>query len=607
MLKLPAIISDGMIIERNAKVWGYIDAGCDVTLTFRGQIYKTTAGCDGCFEITFDAGTFGGPYELIINNIIIRDVMVGYVWLCGGQSNMELPIARVRRMFESELKDVNLPSIRAFIVPKAYVFGDDSEDCDGIWRKATNENIDGFYATAYFFAKQLYERYNVPLGLVCCAAGGCAAESWLSPKALEKFPEYENEYLKWAAENVKDVERAEEAKMREWFNELDAQDPGIKGEWQNPEFDDTNWSERELTDSWEKDLNINGSVWFRKAVVVPEDMANCGAVLELGVVVDSDFVYINGKFVGRIEYRYPPSIFKLPKGALKPGENIIAVRVLSHNGVGGFVYGKPYRITAGGKEVSLLGKWKYQIGGATRPMPDVTPFYKKPTGLYNGMLKQVIKYNITGAAWYQGETNAGYPDNYARIMETLISEWRGIWGKNLPFIFVQLANYEENPGGTWAKLRDKQREALNLPNTAMAVAIDCGEYNDLHPLDKKTVGERLALAARAIAYGEDVIYSGPMAKTAKFKNGEITIDFDFAENGLKTKDGNAPQCFEVETEYGGVFKADAKIEGGMIKIHCHREWRPKYVRYAWDDNPKANLYNMEGLPAVPFNILTHSI
>lgn len=606
MIKLPAIISDGMIIEKNARIWGEADPGEKVSISFSGKTVETEANYNGCFEISFDAGDLGESYDITIGDIVIHDVKVGYVWLCGGQSNMELPISRVRRMFEDEIRDVNFPDIRAFVVRKAFEFNTEQRLYEGSWQCAVSENIDGFYATAYFFGKHIYERYGIPVGLICCAAGGSAAESWISAGALKPFPRLADAIRECMdADFVREVQEADTQNTNEWFRELDEKDIGKREHWESVEYNDFVWSERELTESWEKDLHINGSVWFRKIIDVPQQMAGCPAVLTLGRVVDSDFVYVNGRFVGRIEYQYPPSIFKLPDDILHVGKNVIAVRVISNNLLGGFIKDKPYKIASENGEICLSGKWKYRIGCVMPPIKESTFFFSKPVGLYNAMVSPVIRYPISGAIWYQGEANTHHPDDYAELMDALVKEWRLKSGKDFPFIFTQLANFEADssayPKSLWACLRDKQLACLDIPNTAMASAIDCGEYNDLHPLDKKTVGERLGLAARALYYGEDIVYSGPIAKKAEFDGDKITIYFDFTGGGLVTSSG-VPERFEIETESGGCFKAEARIRLDTVIVHCEAAWMPKFVRYAWADNPTANLYNAEGLPASPFRL-----
>lgn len=606
IVKLPAIFSDGMIIEKNAKIWGEAEAGESVILTFLGKTYKTVADENGCFSIDFFANEFGGPHELTINGTVIRDILVGYVWLCGGQSNMELPILRVRRMFEDELKNINIPDIRAFNVRKAYDFNNEQQLYEGEWLRADENKINDFYAVAFFFANNIYKTYGIPVGLICCAAGGSAAESWISAETLKQFPRI-NEVLSECMnpEYVRETENSGMRNMHDWYTALDTKDTGKKEGWDSEGYDDTEWCERKLTESWYRDLNINGSVWFRKTVDLPPEMDGIPAVLHLGRVVDSNFVYVNGEFVGRIEYQYPPSIFKLRKGLLRKGKNTISVRVISNYGLGGFIKDKPYKIESEYGEVDLSGNWKYRIGCVMDYMPGGVFFYSKPAGLYNAMLAPVIGYPVTGAIWYQGESNTHYPEDYFELMSALIKEWREKWRQNFPFIFTQLANFEANsakfPDSLWASLREKQLECLAIPKTAMASAIDCGEYNDLHPLDKKTVGERLAIAARAIAYGEDLVYSGPIAKNAVYDNNKITINFDHTGSGLTVKNGGL-ELFEIETEYGGCFKAKACINNNNVIVYCDKALSPKYIRYAWADNPTANLYNLEGLPASPFRI-----
>jgi sialate O-acetylesterase len=349
MVKLPAIFSDGMVIEQQAKIWGVADAGEQITLTFRGEKWDTQADAEGHFELEFAGGDFGMGFELTVNDLVIKDVCVGYVWLCSGQSNMETPISRVRSKFPEELADVNRPDIRAFVVPKAFLFNQSDIEAaptiDSRWNIVAGAVLEDFYAVPYFFAVELVARYNVPIGLICCAAGGASAESWLSPEAISKFPKYAEGLAKWSVPgSATEAERQEMEDMQAWFAELDSIDLGVREKWEKDETDTSAWEEQNMSSSWEGWLQINGAVWCKQKVYLQENMIGEPAFLHVGVAVDSDYAYVNGVFVGRIEYRYPPSIFPIPPGVLRKGDNFITVRILSHNGVGGFVAGKPYEI-----------------------------------------------------------------------------------------------------------------------------------------------------------------------------------------------------------------------------------------------------------------------
>jgi sialate O-acetylesterase len=333
----------------------------------------------------------------------------------------------------------------------------------------------------------------------------------------------------------------------------------------------------------------------------------------MGRIVDADNAYVNGVLSGSVTYQYPPRRYNLPAGLLKPGKNIIIVRVTNNSGKGGFVPDKPYYLTAGGEMIDLRGEWLYQVGQVFRPLAfgaaGAPPFsmQNEPTGLFNTMAAPAVNYGIKGFLWYQGETNSSRPDEYQYLLPALISDWRKKWMEgDIPFLYVQLPNFMEvqylPSESQWAELRYGQLRSLSVSNTAMAVTIDVGEWNDIHPLEKKIVGERLALAARKLAYGDNkVVWSGPIFKSAKIAGSDIIVEFDFTGAGLIVKGGGALSQFAVAGADKKYFWADARIENNHVVVKCTEIAFPVYIRYAWADNPEgANLYNAEGLPASPF-------
>jgi sialate O-acetylesterase len=340
---------------------------------------------------------------------------------------------------------------------------------------------------------------------------------------------------------------------------------------------------------------------------VPEHWAGKPAFLNLGRAVDADTTFLNGEAVGATGYHYPPRWYRLPEGILREGTNTLAIRLVSEGGFPGFIPDKDYVLEWDGERIDLRGEWYYRLGVAM-PRRAATTFIRwKPLGLYNGMIAPLTSFPIKGIIWYQGESNVGRAEEYAKLFPALIEDWRIHWGReDLPFLYVQLANYlavKESPGDSqWARLREAQMKALSIPHTGMAVAIDAGEWNDIHPLDKQTVGERLAAAARVVAYDEkNAVGFGPILKNARVRRNRLDLYFDHVGAGLTSCDGQPLRQFAIAGADGGFVWAEAHIRRNVVRVHNDRVSQPKMVRYAWADNPKgANLCNREGLPAAPF-------
>ena len=596
--KLPSIIGNNMILEKNAKIWGYSEPFGLISIEFIEKIYETSANSTGFWEVTFQNLPIGGPYEMYINDEKITNVMVGYVWLCGGQSNMQLSIERVRSKYHALLKDVNHPYIRQFKVREAFDFCDRNELFEGEWKEATAENIDEFSATGFFFANKLYEKYKVPIGIILSAYGGSSAQSWIREEALP-FEKYKEELSIYKEKDyVKNTMERELTLINKWYDELDENDLGLKERWYEKDFDDTNWDKRNLTDEFNDELLTYGAIWFRKDFFIPDYLAYKPATLFLGTIVDSDYTYVNGQFVGRVEYRYPPRIYRIDQNVLVPGKNTIAIRVISSLNFGQFIKDKEYSMVFDDDKIDLNGMWHYKVSCVMDKIIEETTFRKVPSGFYNAMLYPIINYTIKGMLWYQGESNDNCPDEYYCLMKTLINDLRNGWGYEFPFIFVQLVNFITGLNDNWAKLRYQQSLCLDIPNTKMVVGIDVGEHNDLHPLNKRAIGERLALSAMKLAYNEDIICDGPMVNNAIHNEGKIILSFENAEKGLLFKDEY--NCFEVSDKNGNIYEVQGDIDGSDVVISCPGVNEPLWVKYAWSDNPVAFLYNGEGIPASPF-------
>jgi len=620
-LRLPRLISDGMVLQRDKdiKIWGWALPGETVTVSFMGQTYSSTADAKGKWEVLLPKLPAGGPHSMEITasqqRIIVKDILIGDVWVCSGQSNMVIPMERVKDIYEDEIAHCDNPLIRQFTVPDRYDFNGPREDLDGgIWEPLNADTVLRFSAVGYFFAKALFAKYGIPIGLIKACVGGTPVEAWMSEEVVRQFPGNMEIVEQLRVDGYIDsIKQMEEAKVRAWYESIDENDKGIqKGHvpWFAPEYDASDWARVKLPASW-KEMgldSIKGAVWFRKEIDVPAFMAGKPAKLYMGTIVDSDRTYVNGVLVGSTSYRYPPRKYEVPAGLLKAGKNVITVRVISNDGNGEFVKGKIYKLFGHGYEINLEGEWQYRVGAAIdEPLPTVTFFQYKPTGLFNGMIAPLLNYGIKGVIWYQGESNTDDPKGYCEKFCAMIADWRKKWGQgDFPFLYVQLANFMEakdQPSESqWAQLREEQRRALCLPNTGMAVAIDLGEWNDLHPLNKKDVGERLALLARKLAYGEkDLVASGPLYKSMRVEGNKAIIEFSNIGSGLMVKGGGQLKHFAIAGRDKKFVWAKAIIEDDRVVVWHDDIPNPVAVRYAWADNPEgANLYNREGLPASPF-------
>lgn len=615
-VKLPRLISDGMVLQRDTetKLWGWAKPGEEVRLSFKQKEYRTTTGPDGRWTMQLPPQQAGGPYDMTFaasNRITLTNILFGDVWICSGQSNMELTMDRVQDTYPDAIAKTNYPNIRQFEIPDRYDFKQEKQDVEaGEWLPATTQNIRKFSAVAFFFAEEIHNRYKVPVGLINAALGGSPAEAWISEGALKKFPTPYQELQKFKDDAlIARIEADDQKASQAWYSKLNETDEGKKNNWAAADLNDSDWAQMAIPGYWaDGPLGlVNGVVWFRKEINVPKSMVGKEAKLMLGRIVDADEVYLNGKLVGTTSYQYPPRRYMLPANALKEGKNTMAVRVINNSGRGGFIPDKPYDITVGGLALDLKGNWKYKLGTTMEPAPGQTFVRWKPTGLYNGMIAPLTDLSIKGVLWYQGESNTKNPGEYASLMETLIADWRTQWGQgNFPFIYVQLANLNEANKtpveSNWAALRQAQLDNLAIPNTGMAVAVDLGEWNDIHPLNKRDVGLRLALQARKLAYGDKaVVASGPLFQSMQVQGNKVTLSFTDIGKGLLAKGDRPLSGFAIAGTDGRFVWAKAEIRKNKVVVWSDAVANPTTVRYAWADNPEgANLYNKEGLPASPF-------
>ena len=618
-VSLPQLIGDGMVLQRDSKlnIWGWASPGEKILIKLAGKNYKTVTGADGKWKIVLSPIKAGGPYTMDIigsNHITLNNILLGDVWFCSGQSNMVLPMERVKEKYPDEIANANYPMIRNFFVPTASDVSHIYDDLPkGNWLEANPQNVLTFGAASYFFAKKLYEKYHVPIGIINSSVGGTPIQAWISSDGLKQDPYYSDRVERFRdTDYVGQLKRPGSTITKTKLAKI--LDKGLiePKKWYDTTYVPKEWHSFWLPGYWADQgiKNLNGVVWFRKEITLPASAAGQPAKLFMGRIVDVDFAYVNGILCGSTTYQYPPRRYTVPAGVLKAGKNIIVVRVINTAGKGGFVPDKPYNLVIGDNVTDLRGDWQYKVGQAFEPIPPIAPVFSaqnEPTGLYNTMVAPAINYNIKGFVWYQGESNGDKPGEYKQLLPELISDWRNKWHNyDLPFLYVQLPNFMETqylPSESgWAIIREAQLKALSIYNTGMAVAIDLGEWNDVHPLDKKDVGDRLALSAEKIAYGDEhMVTSGPIYKSAKVEGNKIIISFDNIGSGLMVKGEEGLEQFAIAGKDRKFVWANAVIGGDQVIVFSDEVPEPMYVRYAWADNPDgANLYNKEGLPASPF-------
>lgn len=617
-VRLPRLIRDSMILQRDmpAKIWGWSSKKEKVKIYFNHKTYKTVSDQNGKWEIFLPATKAGGPYTMTIagtNKIVLKDILFGDVWICAGQSNMVHQMILHGVRYADEIANANNPEIRQFWVPNTTNMQSPQMDLPGgSWKWANPTDVKEFSAVAYFFAKKLYEKYHVPIGLINESWGGIPIEAMMSEESFKSFPAILNTIQK-----NKDTAYINELNRRV-FNASGKmpmsrpEDKGITEKWFDPSYIPKEWHRIAVPGYWEdQGAKVNGTVWYRREIDVPASMLNAPAKVFLGRIVDADVLYINGKQVGATTYMYPQRRYPVPDGILKPGKNLFVVRVTNNFGKGGFVPDKPYQLIAGKDTIDLTGYWEYKVGQVNIPRRGFAggggiAAQNQPTALYNAMLAPVVGYTIKGFVWYQGESNSGKADEYAKLQPAMINDWRNKWNEGeLPFLFVQLpgfGDYNYLPyESQLAAFREAQAKSLSLSNTAMAVAIDIGDWNDIHPDRKKDVGDRLALAAEKIAYGENIVYSGPLYQSSFADGGKIILSFSNIGSGLVTNDGEELNEFAIAGADKKFVWAKAKIEADKIIVWSDEVKEPKFVRYAWADSPvNPNLYNKDGLPAAPF-------
>ncbi|MCY7420636.1 MAG: beta galactosidase jelly roll domain-containing protein [Chitinophagaceae bacterium] len=616
IVRLPVIFQSNMVLQRDKEVtiWGFADAGEKVEVNFKGQLLKSVAGKNSKWSIKLPATTAGGPYDITVkgkaDTVELHNILFGDVWICGGQSNMQYTLDQIGYL-PADTAAARNPKLRIFTasIDMDYVPKDDLSG--GTWNEVSAEAIKYFSATAYFFGKFLNDSLQVPIGLISDNLGATAIETWMSPEALSTIPQFDNFHKTYLApaKSFKEITAAFEKIKPEWQTRYYLKGQGIEQKWYLPETNVSDWKTMEIPGWWEDKgmADFDGAVWFRKTFDLPQNFKGAALPLALNQIDDYDIVWVNGQKVGEGYGNQNWRNYSVPANVLKPTDNVIVVRVFDAGGKGGMysnaIWGNPI----------LLGQWLYKvdnkIDAATFPRPhvvNVSPF-TTPAVLYNANIAPLTSLAVKGFIWYQGEANAPRASEYRALFPAFINDWRKQFKQgDLPFLFVQLANYMNEAAtpqeSDWAELRDAQSAALKLPNTGMATIIDIGEANDIHPKNKMDVGKRLGLAALGVAYNKHIVSKGPTYESFEIKDGAVIIHFATGTDNLVTKDKYGyVRGFTVAGSDNKFYWAKASIENNTVILTCKEVSKPVSVRYAWSDNPGViDLYNEAGLPAVPF-------
>lgn len=629
---LPALFAEHMVLQRDRKnpIWGTDRPGQVVRVSLDDKEQSVQADAKGAWRAELPALPTGGTHVIAVvgsETRRITDVLVGDVWLASGQSNMEFELARASDA-ATVIPAAKRPEIRMFTVQRQTAAAP-APNVQGAWQVASPDTTPRFSAVAWFFAEKVQSTLGIPIGVIHSSWGGTPAEAWTSRSALAARPETKPLADSYATQVTPESDAAYQRAKQEWHDKVYCKDPGNQGlalHYADIEFDDSKWKEMDVPGLWQdQGLGINGAVWFRRTFDVKKADASSDVELELGPVDDFDETYVNGKKVGGLGPENPdawrtPRKYRVPSALLKTGRNVIAVRAFDHFGGGGF-HGAPSEIRvfpSGRPQASqpLAGRWRYLVEWSvpypkallgSEPRPPAGPNNQNSPGvLFDGMIAPLVPYGLRGAIWYQGESNVGRAAEYRVLLPTLIADWRTRFGSEFPFYIVSLANFlarSPNPGDSaWAELRDAQSYvAKAVKDSGLAVTIDVGQGDDIHPTNKRDVGQRLALVALAKTYGKPVEYSGPAFESVKAAGSKLEVTFGHAEGGLVlAPQAKQPLGFAIAGADKRFVWADAKLAGNKVLLSNQAVKEPRWVRYAWADNPEVNLINRAGLPAVPF-------
>lgn len=626
-VKLQPLFTDNMVLQQksNAKIWGEASVGkiVKVITSWNRRTYEVASDGSGHWMASVSTPKAGGPYTVTISDgepVVLKNVLIGEVWICSGQSNMELMMMDRIIGAEKDLAEASdYGNIRLLHVENSAspVPINELNVRRGGWQESSEENVKDFSAVAYYFGKELFKALGCPIGLIETCWGGTVAESWASEESLRNIPDFKASLERVSALSISVGDRQKQYvnDMENWRKQVDALDQSnenSKLEWSKPDFDDSSWNELQSPGFIEPqgETNFDGIYWQRKTFEIPDHWLGKDLTLYLAAIDDNDVTYFNGSLIGQTEGCRLVRKYVIPGKLVDKNKVTLAIRITDLRGEGG-IYGNKAELKIAlpdSEQVSLAGTWKYKISLTLNQMPPIPINFASernyPTALYNAMIHPLINYTIKGAIWYQGEANEGRPLQYRDLFPTLISDWRTKWGYCFPFYFVQLPNYravqtEPVEISSWAALREAQLNALHLENTGMAVTIDVGETADIHPRNKSVVGKRLAINALANTYGENIEYSGPIFEKYSIEGEKVRVAFSHCA-GMKAFDGGPIKGFSIAGVDHKYYFADAVVDGNSIVISCPDVSFPVAVRYAWANNPVCNLANASGLPASPF-------
>jgi len=624
-ISLPSMFTDNMVLQQqtDAPIWGTAKAkkNVKVTTSWDKKTYTVQSGADGSWTIKVKtpAASFT-PFTISFSDgkdLVLKNILIGEVWICSGQSNMEMPVVGWGKVINNkqEVANASYPNIRLLHVSKRTAnvpLNDLKLENDG-WKECSPATIPEFSSVAYFFGRNLFQNLNIPIGLINTSWGGTIAETWMSAETAETMPDFTDRVKNMKGKTDEQQQQMYFDQLKNWDENIKNIDCGYKNKvaiFTLPAFDDASWKTMPVPGMWENKLSFifDGVAWFRKTITIPEDWAGKDLKLSLGAIDDNDQTFFNGEQIGSTEGFMTARNYTIPANLVKGGTAVLTIRILDTAGDGGFYGGNMSLSLSDNQKLDLAGDWKCMFGTKLRDLPQ-TPSSpvnnpNRPTVLYNSMIHPLVPMAVRGAIWYQGEANADRAYQYREVFPLLITDWRKQFNKDLAFYFVQLANYmkvdNEPVESNWAELREAQAQTLHLENTGMAVTIDIGEAGDIHPKNKQDVGLRLALAARANTYGQKIAFSGPIYDTYKMEGNKVRISFKYTNDGLKAKDGGVVKGFAIAGLDHKFHWATATIEGDEVVVTCPEVDFPVAVRYAWANNPVCNLYNGAGLPASPF-------
>ena len=625
-IRLPRFFAEGMVLQRGEKipVWGWAPAGMQLEVTLNGKSAKTKVNADGTWKVYLPQMKAGGPYTMSIHaedshfsrgkglaaNLSLDNILIGDVFLCSGQSNMELPIRRCMDVVANEVKDYRNDQIRYVKFPHQFNYVRPNDNLMALpWQDITPENCAEVSGICYFMAQELQEKYKVPIGIINSAVGGTPVQAWMPKEKLQTFPEYTHEFekAKYNQENwVDSVRRSETKASDDWHRKMIGSDP-IVNQWQRPGYDFSSWQEVDMFSNWSQ--NHNGSYWFRTTVDLPADCAGQPALLRFGAIKDADSIFVNQQFVGNTTYEYPPRNYQVKSGILRAGTNEIVIHLMSQSGRPNFTRGKQYQLEVGGQIFPINDQIQMAVGSTMPPSPPSTYFVSGWTGLYNAMIAPLQDFPVKGMLWYQGESNMSDTQMYARLLTAMVDSWRNQFHRTFPVVIMQLPGYmathQEPFESGWTQIRHQQYlAAQQIPFAALAPTFDSGEANDIHPQDKKTAGHRAALQMGRLAYGDKkTVSSGPMPESVVVKDGKALIHFAKNSGNLIVK-GDKLRDFAILVNGKYQWAEAAIVDAHTVALTLPDNLVETTVRYGWDDFPHPSLFNEDGIPAPQFQIST---